>query len=79
MCKFIKMNCMTFLLISFRSSGGPPVQLLGGEGGRAGGQGQSAKGKVMWPEMGTLEWLVCKQVRVWEERKRGGGRWEGGG
>ena len=56
---------------SRRSSGGPPVQVLGSEGG---GQGQSSKGKVMWPEMGTLEWLVCKQVRMVEVGGERGGR-----
>ena len=44
------------------------MQLLGSEGG--GGQGQSSKGKVLWPEMGALEWLVCKQVREEVEKER---------
>ena len=35
---------------------------LGAEVGGTGGQGQSNRGTVLWPEMGTLEWLVCKQV-----------------
>ena len=59
--------CIIICIIC-RSSGGPPVQLLGSEGG--GGQGQSSKGKVMWPEMGTLEWLVCKQVREEVEKEK---------
>ena len=43
---------------------------MGGEGGGASGQGQSSKGKVLWPEMGSLEWLVCKQVSGRTERER---------
>lgn len=50
------------------------MQLLGGEGGGASGQGQSPKGKVVWPEMGMLEWLICKQVM---DEGRGRGREKG--
>ena len=46
---------------SLAATGGGGV---GGGGGGVRGDGVQRKDKVLWPDMGSVEWMIAKEVRV---------------